>query len=293
MSGLLATRLKVLRMLPIVSHARAPPRPPAVRGRRAPALVALSAVARGETRHSRAVRRWLEDVVIGLGFCPWAAPAAEAKGIRVVTSTATSSQEVLADLADEARELWTAEKASTTLVVCPAVEAWKSFPHFHAFVSWHLDGGFALEELGVKVVPFHPQFALRSEGFKVGDQVQVPGPDGQNALAEVLSPDVGRDEEGEPCMAVRFAGGEEGLLRHASLTLGRLILGEREQVFQLWRELLELPKPRMALDTADPELLIKNFTSWAPRPVLHLLKLPDLERADACVPLSFTFPLKR
>ena len=198
-------------MLPL----SAPSAPRAVR-------VARAALVRSETRHSRPVRRWLEDVVIGLGLCPWAA-----KGARVVTSKARSSVEVLEDLQVEAKELWQGE-STTSLVVCPHVEAWQSFVHFHAFYTWHLDNGFGLQELGVKVVPFHPKFALRSKGFQLGDQVQVPGPDGQLASAEVLSPDVGCDEEGEPCMAVRFQGGEEGLLRHASLTLGRLKQGMKQ-----------------------------------------------------------------
>ena len=34
-----------------------------------------SAIQAQETKHARAVRKWLEDVVIGFGFCPWAAPA--------------------------------------------------------------------------------------------------------------------------------------------------------------------------------------------------------------------------
>eukprot|EP00438_Fugacium_kawagutii_P035533 Skav214489 [mRNA] locus=scaffold1011:76711:77316:- [translate_table: standard] len=84
----------------------------------------------------------------------------------------------------------------------------------------------------------------------------VPGPDGQDASATVLEKNVGKDEAGEYCMAVRFANGEEGLIRHASVMA-------------------------KSSDTASSEDdLLKNFTSRAPRPVLHLLRLPDLMNAE-------------
>ncbi|CAE7609716.1 unnamed protein product [Symbiodinium natans] len=214
-----------------------------------------SAIQAQETKHARAVRKWLEDVVIGFGFCPWAAPA----DIRVVTSKSSTANEVLADLAEEAEELWQPGSAGskTTLVVCPNVKAWnQDFRHFHAFYTWHLDGGFAMAEpMGVKVVPFHPTFALARTPPKNGDTIYVPGPDGQNAKALVMDQDVGKDEAGEFCMAVQFETGEQGLIRHACVMA------------------------KASEDCTDQDLS-DNFTSRAPRPVLHLLRIPDLEKAE-------------
>lgn len=225
--------------------------------------VSRKVVVLGENRHSVPVQKWLTDVVIGFGFCPWASPAEEAGNLRIVTSKSTTSKEVLDDLVSEARELWMGARetgdtrAKTTLLVCPHVPAWnKDFRHFHAFYTWHLDGGFALaESLGIKVVPFHPDFALLQRGPETGDFVLVPGPDGEDAEAQVIEKNVGKDEANEYCMAVRFANGEEGLIRHASV----------------------MAQPS---SQAREEDLCRNFTSRAPRPVLHLLRLPDLIRAE-------------
>ncbi|CAJ1438787.1 unnamed protein product [Effrenium voratum] len=215
------------------------------------------AVTRRADQHSRAVQRWLQDVVIGLGFCPWAAPAEEDGGIRIVTSSARNSQGVFEDVVREAEELWQPGDASrTTLLVCPFVEAWnQDFRYFHAFYNWYLDAGFGLAEQGIKVVPFHPHFAFLEQGPENGDYVQLPGPDGQDAQAQVLERNAGKDEAGEFCMAVQFDSGEKGLIRHASV----------------------LAKPSRESGEQD---LCQNFTSRSPRPVLHLLRIPDLARAE-------------
>lgn len=216
-----------------------------------------SAVVEGHNQHAVAVQKWLDDVVIGLGFCPWASPAEEAGGIRIATSSSTTSAEVFDDLVQEAKGLWVDRlKSKTTLLVCPNVKAWnRDFRYFHAFYSWYLDGGFALAESGIKVVPFHPKFALLPQGPESGDFVMVPGPDGQDAGATVIEKNVGKDEAGEYCMAVRFANGEEGLIRHASVMA-------------------------QSSDKSSDADLCRDFTSRAPRPVLHLLRLPDLLKAE-------------
>ena len=211
----------------------------------------------GANRHSLPVQKWLNEVVLALGFCPWAQTANEAGGIRVVTSKSTTSKEVLDDLISEAKELWTSETGQTSLVVCPNVQAWnQDFRFFHAFFTWYLDSGFALvENLGIRVVAFHPAFALQTKGPETGDVVMVPGPDGQDAEAQVIEKNVGTDETGDYCMAVRFANGEEGLIRYAAL----------------------MAKPSSQSSDID---LCENFTSRAPRPVLQLLRIPDLIKAE-------------
>ncbi|CAE8635433.1 unnamed protein product [Polarella glacialis] len=222
-------------------------------------------------------RKWLDDVVIGMSYCPWAQPADEEGGIRVVESAGTTSKEVMADLVALASALANdtgdsagsgssgGSRAQTALLVCPNVEAWvKDFASFHAFYVWYLDCGFALaKDFGVKVVPFHPQYALTdSQGPKAGDSIRVPGPDGEVMLATIVSKHVGEDEAGEPCMAVRFEAGEEGLVRHAAL-------------------MARSSGCPASGSPGDPnEDTCRHFASRAPRPVLHLLRIGDLEKVE-------------
>eukprot|EP00930_Biecheleria_cincta_P073139 TRINITY_DN60458_c0_g1_i1.p1 TRINITY_DN60458_c0_g1~~TRINITY_DN60458_c0_g1_i1.p1 ORF type:complete len:400 (-),score=54.69 TRINITY_DN60458_c0_g1_i1:82-1212(-) len=240
-----------------------------------------------ETPDTRAVRQWLDEVVIGMDFCPWAKPADDGGGIRIVTSSGTSSTEVMADLAAESMrmrpsragrqgETNSAQQWKTTLLVCPNVEAWtRDFASFHAFYVWNLDCGFALaENFGVKVSPFHPQYSLATDAprLKLGDFLHVPGPDGEDITAQVLDPHVGVDSAGEPCMAVRWEGGDEGLLRHAALLAKPRTSALAEQHTE-GKENEEQEE-----DEGD---VCRNFTSRAPRPVLHILRVGDLDRADA------------
>ncbi|CAJ1451809.1 unnamed protein product [Effrenium voratum] len=81
-----------------------------------------------EDDHAVAVRNWLQKLVIGMNFCPWAKSVNEDNGIKVVTSLATTEDEVLSDLKREAAWLPVGEaktKPTTTLVVCPYVAPWQ------------------------------------------------------------------------------------------------------------------------------------------------------------------------
>ncbi|CAJ1451810.1 unnamed protein product [Effrenium voratum] len=111
-----------------------------------------------EDDHAVAVRNWLQKLVIGMNFCPWAKSVNEDNGIKVVTSLATTEDEVLSDLKREAAWLPVGEaktKPTTTLVVCPYVD----FAPFGDFFGEKLENGVLLEdEFGVKLVGFHPQY---------------------------------------------------------------------------------------------------------------------------------------
>lgn len=221
--------------------------------------------------HAVAVQRWLDEFVVGMGFCPWAGTAQDAGGVRVVTTSAAELEGVMRDLVLEAKRCARAGGGNaTTLLVCPEVKAWEDFRAFHSFFVWNLDSGFALvDAFGIKVVPFHPAYALGSTpGVKAGDVVSLPGPDGSEARCKVLAEFAGTDEAGESCMAVRFEGsGEEGLVRHTALLARRLRPGERGE---------------------DSDL-----ASRSPRPLLHLLRVGDLDRALAEAGGDTTELLKR
>lgn len=205
--------------------------------------------------HTRAIEQWLKEFVIGMGFCPWAETASDAGGIRIVTSTGTSLDDVISDLVEEARMLRDAslDAATTTILVCPHVLAWANFSFFNAFYVWNLDNGFALaEDFGVKVVPFHPSYTLKLEpAIRVGESISIPTPDGHELRGKVLDEYIGPDESGETCFLVMLEDGKEVSIRHAAIMGGTL--GEGDSC--------------------------KDLASRAPRPLLHLLRTGDLDRA--------------
>lgn len=215
----------------------------------------VRAVVEGDA-HSDAVRRWVDQFVIGLGFCPWAKPADEAGRIRVVTSTCTSESAVLSDLNSEALRVSgalppacgeTADgKPTTTLLVCPHVCGWDDFAPFHQFYVNQLANGYLLASHDLYVVPFHPRFGEHGPAVIVGDVIELGGgPAGASVRATVVDAMAGFGEMGQQLAKVEVDGGGE--------------------------HFISLPAE------GDP---LANITSRAPRPTLHLLRIDDLERAD-------------
>lgn len=203
----------------------------------------------------------MDEFVIGLRFCPWAKPVDEAGGIRVVTSTAETQEDVLEVLRTEAERLPQGEanygEATTTLIVFPDVPNFADFDEFQIFFSESLqEGNLFAEDFGLKIVAFHPDYALFGMGVEAGDRVAVAGPDGQAVTGTVLDEAGGlHPDDGEELLDVRFDDGEEYLVRYSSL-VG--VLGGDEGCG----------------DAA-------NLVSRAPRPTLHLLRLEDLDHASA------------
>mmetsp|Transcript_57205 Transcript_57205/g.159209 ORF Transcript_57205/g.159209 Transcript_57205/m.159209 type:complete len:472 (+) Transcript_57205:58-1473(+) len=123
-----------------------------------------AAIVEGDA-HSKAMERWIDELVIGHSFCPWAKPAGEAGHIRIVTSTADTENDALADLLDEASRLPRGRAtvpdgcATTVVLVCPMISAWTDFDTFKRFFEKTLDDGSALAaKYGLRVVAFHPQY---------------------------------------------------------------------------------------------------------------------------------------
>jgi len=220
---------------------------------------ASGAVLEGDT-HACAVRRWLDEFVIGLSFCPWAKPVDEAGGIRIVTSTAETCKGVLETLRAEAERLprGAAEEgeATTTLIVCPGVGDFDDFEQFQIFFSEQLkEGNLFAQEFGLKVVAFHPGYDVYGMGVNAGDRVAVAGPDGEAVTGTVLDAAGGlHPDDGEELLDVRFDDGEEYLVRYSSM-IG-VIGGDG--------------------GTGDAA----NLVSRAPRPTFHLLRVEDLDRAS-------------
>ena len=105
------------------------------------------------------VRHWLEQVVIGLNLCPFAAKPYQAQQIRIHISEAHSENELLSDLSSELALL--AEKAAkeieTTLLVIP--NSLQTFDDYNQFLD-EVDA--TLEQEGYEgtfqIASFHPNY---------------------------------------------------------------------------------------------------------------------------------------
>jgi len=218
--------------------------------------------------HSLAVRRWVDEFVIGLGFCPWARDADKARGIRVVTSSATDAEGILSDLMCEVGDLSCTgmrppdREVTTTLLVCPHVIEWAAFDAFALFVAQKLSGGHELvHSHGVKIVAFHPQYTVHTTGFNFGDRVAHSPPGLPMVWGTVVAAAGDRTEEGEEVVQVKLDDGQEGFL-----------LPEEIDYVAPVAEGLREPRSK-AQQEAD-------FALRAPRPVLHLLRCHDLALAE-------------
>eukprot|EP00929_Paragymnodinium_shiwhaense_P107188 TRINITY_DN73253_c0_g1_i2.p1 TRINITY_DN73253_c0_g1~~TRINITY_DN73253_c0_g1_i2.p1 ORF type:complete len:347 (-),score=69.76 TRINITY_DN73253_c0_g1_i2:325-1365(-) len=225
-----------------------------------------------DTQDCRAVRSWLDKMVVGMDFCPWAAPADEAGGLRLVASTAACEEDVLRDLASEANLL--AEQpdsqASTTLVVCSGVEKWTDFEAFEEFYREELQNGYALCDLyDMKIVAFHPKFRRRSLKVRPGDKVSLAGPDGITVIATVLpEEDWEQGDCEEQSVAVATEDGEE-------FDVGV------SMILRVYPADAGHSSNSAATEQDDASLADEgSLVMRAPRPVLHLLRLADLDRAS-------------
>jgi len=117
------------------------------------------------------------------------------------------------------------------------------------------DGNLWDDEFGLKVVAFHPKYALYGLGVEAGDRVAVAGEEDEEVLyGTVLDEEAGlHPDDAEELLEVRFDGGEEFLVRYSSIL--EVVGGDGD-----------------CGDTA-------NLVSRAPRPTFHLLRLEDLEQA--------------
>lgn len=114
------------------------------------------------------VRRWLEQVVIGLNLCPFAATPYRRKQILITTSGATDEEALLGDLQKELKHIdrLPTTQLETTLLVIPHLLA--DFDDYNQF----LDLAEALLGAGgwvgdYQLASFHPHY--RFEGTEPDD----------------------------------------------------------------------------------------------------------------------------
>ncbi len=106
-----------------------------------------------------ATRQWIENVVMGLGLCPFVRPFFATGQIRYHVSEAVATEPLLHDLAQELLALAAAEPAvcETTLLIHPHVLG--AFPDYNEFLD---DADALLEQLElqevIQVVSFHPHY---------------------------------------------------------------------------------------------------------------------------------------
>lgn len=110
---------------------------------------------------SESVQQWLEQVVIGLNLCPFAAKPNRNKQIKIAVSHATTEEALLEDVLKELLTLdnCQASELETTLVVAP--DMLEDFYHYNAFLDW-VDALIKQQEWeGIyQIASFHPDYCF-------------------------------------------------------------------------------------------------------------------------------------
>jgi len=105
------------------------------------------------------VNQWLDDVVIGLNLCPFAAKPRREKRVRIAISHATDEESLLNDLQAELERLSDTpiEELETTLLAIP--DMLENFEDYNDFLDavdlWVEQFGWEGE---LQVASFHPQY---------------------------------------------------------------------------------------------------------------------------------------
>eukprot|EP00747_Dinoflagellata_sp_TGD_P029893 gnl/TRDRNA2_/TRDRNA2_134250_c0_seq1.p1 gnl/TRDRNA2_/TRDRNA2_134250_c0~~gnl/TRDRNA2_/TRDRNA2_134250_c0_seq1.p1 ORF type:complete len:388 (+),score=47.11 gnl/TRDRNA2_/TRDRNA2_134250_c0_seq1:50-1213(+) len=128
----------------------------------------------GKCEHSAALRKWTEQVIIDLGICPWATESHNQERLKFMTYEGDSPSDVAKLIETEIERLTCQDAANltSTLIVCPNVEAWNNFTAFDAWVNPENQPFLVPGDMGifdyldphqlvskVYLVPFHPAYA--------------------------------------------------------------------------------------------------------------------------------------
>ena len=107
------------------------------------------------------VQQWLEDVVIGLNLCPFAAKPNRNKQIKIFVSEASTEETLLEDVLQELMNLdsKTAEELETTLVAIPNML--QDFMDYNFFLDW-VDALIKQQEWEgtFQIATFHPNYCF-------------------------------------------------------------------------------------------------------------------------------------
>jgi hypothetical protein len=109
-----------------------------------------------------ATQRWVRELVIGLGLCPFAAGAMGGGKLRIRVSEAQGAAGLLQDLYDELHHLRHHPEVETSLLVHP--DAFASFDAYLDFLpmSEGLLETYGMEE-DFQLASFHPQYRFEGE----------------------------------------------------------------------------------------------------------------------------------
>lgn len=105
------------------------------------------------------VREWVDQVVVKLGLCPFAAPVIESEGLRVVVAETTDEDDAMATVLQEVRALIEGddEGVATTMIVTP-----NQFKDFEAYLEILAELEGVLDEAGadhlIQIASFHPDY---------------------------------------------------------------------------------------------------------------------------------------
>ncbi|MBD2857981.1 DUF1415 domain-containing protein [Spongiibacter sp. KMU-158] len=108
-----------------------------------------------------AVQQWLENTVIGLNLCPFAARPYRADQVRIRVIEAGETQDILREIYAEMSLLWDKdpEKVETSVLVCPALSA--SFDDYLDCLELAedlIEG--ASWEGEIQIASFHPDYCF-------------------------------------------------------------------------------------------------------------------------------------
>lgn len=107
------------------------------------------------------VRRWLQDVVIGLNLCPFAGRPQQHDTVRFAVSQATTDEDLLADLQLEMEKMdrTPASQLETTLLIAPEhLQQFADYNDFLDAVDWLIE---QKQWEGVyQVASFHPDYCF-------------------------------------------------------------------------------------------------------------------------------------
>lgn len=110
------------------------------------------------------VRRWLDEIIVGMNLCPFAAPVLGRGAVRLAVEESAEAARLFARFAEEIERLRaTAPDAlATTLLIAPSAPA--DFEEFHGLTGLFEDwlAGQGLDE-EFQVVSFHPRFRFAGE----------------------------------------------------------------------------------------------------------------------------------
>lgn len=110
-----------------------------------------------ENSIGNSVKKWVEDMVVGLNLCPFAKRELLADRVRFFVSEAKSEEQLLMDLHSELNMLNADDGIETTLLIHPAVL--QNFSEYNQFLDYAEGLLVELELEGVyQIASFHPDY---------------------------------------------------------------------------------------------------------------------------------------